>query len=151
MSPRIVLSGVCVVTLTVSACSTTQSVNVPNCGPEIEQKDVIVGDLRPLKNREDEIPAYLEAHLGSYTVMSEQPLLIEKTGNHRTVFESTGLATLRASKAGCNLVLVMDEAGRPSTVGSAGSISGRSSYWAVEFGTFELPAPGLPKPVLPDP
>ena len=115
----------CVIAMAVSACSTTQSLNVPNCGPEIEQNDVIVGDLRPFKNREKEIPAYLEAHLGPYTVISENPVLIEKTGNHSSVFTSTGLATFKAANAGCNLVLVMDESGQRST--NSGYISGQKN------------------------
>ena len=133
----------------VSACSTTQSVNVPTCGPEIEEKDVIVGDLRPFKNREKEIPAYLESHLGSYTVMSEQSVLIQKNGNRSNVFTSTGLAIFKAAKAGCNLVLVMDESGQRNT--NSGSISGQMNDWVVKFGTFEPQNAYIEGPALPDP
>ena len=51
MSPWTVLSSVCVVALAVSACSTTQSVNVPNCRParhrgqrrQYQRKKLILG------------------------------------------------------------------------------------------------------------
>ena len=146
MNLKTCVTAACLMALAVSACSTTQSVNVPHCGPAIEQKDVLVGDLRPFKNREQEIPAYLEAHFGAYPIKSEKPVFVEKDGDRINVFTSTGLATMRASKAGCNLVLVMDEAGQPATY-----IGSQFRFWAVHFGTFEPPAHGLQKPDGQDP
>ncbi len=145
MNLKIRGAAACLVALAASACSATQSVNVPHCGPAIEQKDVVVGDLRSFKNRKDEIPAYLQAHFGEYTIRSEKPVFVEKDGDRVNVFTSTGLATMRASKAGCNLVLVMDEAGQPATY-----IGSQFRFWAVHFGTFEPSASGLQKPAGPE-
>lgn len=108
-----ILCGI-LLTVTVSGCSKVASLlpdgAEPVCGSAIHRGSVRVLDMTGYKMDEDAISAAIEAEVGAYRIMTDEPVWIPKRSVHGEGAYAGSIATVQAIAGdwGCNLLVLLD-------------------------------------------
>lgn len=139
---RAALAGVFAAIL-LTACSTVSKIlpgtPEPVCGSAIDRGAVLVLDMTGYRMQEDRIAAAVEARVGSYRIMTDEPVWIPKRSADRVRQQSSSIVSVQSIAAdwGCNLLVLLDT--KMAQTGVMVQARNEERVWLVHAGRREMP------------